>query len=164
LVLGHRRVAYISGPLEKADARDRLAGHRRALEEFGAEFDPQLVVEGNFQESGGNRAMTQLLQSGRRFSVVVCANDEMAAGAFGVLRERDVQIPEEISVIGFDNVFFTEYFRPRLSSINNPVKEMGEMAALSVLKEVYDQDGIEIQHRYEPEVVMRNSVSSKTGI
>ena len=164
LVLGHRNIAYISGPLDKADAQARLAGHRRALEEFGAEFEPQLVVEGNFQESGGNRAMKQLLQYEQRFSVVVCANDEMAAGAFGVLRERDVQIPEEISIMGFDNVFFTEYFRPRLSTVNNPVREMGKMAALCVLKEVYGVDRDEIQHRFEPELVLRTSVSCKTGI
>jgi len=164
LVLGHRNIAYISGPLDKADAQARLAGHRRALEEFGAEFVPQLVVEGNFQESGGSRAMKQLLQYERQFSVVVCANDEMAAGAFGVMRERDIQIPEEISIMGFDNVFFTEYFRPRLSTVNNPVREMGKMAALAVLKEVYGEGTDEIQHRFEPELVMRSSVSSKIGI
>ena len=164
LVLGHRNIAYISGPLDKADAQARLAGHRRALEEFGVDFEPNLVVEGNFQESGGTRGMKQLLQYEQRFSVVVCANDEMAAGAFGVLRERDVRIPEEISIMGFDNVFFTEYFRPRLSTVNNPIREMGKMAALCVLKEVYGVDGNEIQHRFEPELVMRTSVSSKTGI
>lgn len=164
LVLGHRNIAYISGPLDKADAQARLAGHRRALEEFGADYEPNLVVEGNFQESGGTRAMKQLLQYQQQFSVVICANDEMAAGAFGVLRERDIQIPEEISIMGFDNVFFTEYFRPRLSTVNNPVREMGRMAALTILKEVYGEETEEIQHRFEPELVMRTSVSSKTGI
>jgi len=163
LVLGHRKIAYISGPLWKNDADGRLQGHIRALNEFGLEFDPTLMYEGNFQETGGNRGMEQLLQTGRPFSVVVCANDEMAAGAFGVAREKGMLIPEEMSVMGFDNIFFGPYFRPKLSSINYPIREMGRMAARCVLKEVYGQNGFEIQHRYEPTVVMRSSVACKTG-
>lgn len=163
LVLGHRKVAYISGPLWKNDADRRLKGHIRALEEFGLDFDPRLLYEGNFQESGGNRGMEHLLHSGLQFSVVVCANDEMAAGAFGVARERGMNIPEEISIMGFDNVFFGPYFRPKLSTINYPIREMGQMAARCVLKEVYGQTDHEIQHKYEPTVVMRSSVACKTG-
>ena len=161
LVLGHRRVAYISGPHWKADAEARLRGHIRALEEFGIEFDPGLLYEGNFQETGGNRGMQHLLQTGKRFSAVVCANDEMAAGAFGVARERGMLIPDDISFMGFDNVFFTPYFRPRLSTVTNPVREMGEMAARWILKEVYGQEDLEIQFRYEPEVVNRASVAAR---
>lgn len=163
LVLGHREVAYISGPLWKEDADGRLQGHIRALEEFGIEFNPRLMFEGNFQETGGNQGMKHLLQSGQRFSAVVCANDEMAAGAFGVMRERDVSIPDEISIMGFDNVFFAPYFRPKLSTVNYPVREMGQMAARLVLKEVYGQNSRAIQNKYLPSVVMRSSVSDRAG-
>ena len=163
LVLGHRRIAYVSGPLWKGDASGRFAGHKRALEEKGIEFDARLFYEGNFQEEGGNRGMEQLLASGVPFSAVVCANDEMAAGAFGVARERGMAIPEEISIMGFDNVFFTRYFRPKLSTVSNPVREMGQMAARWILKEVYGQHQLEIRHRYVPEVVNRNSVAAKFG-
>lgn len=158
---GHRDIAYISGPLRKDDAAGRLAGHKRALAEFGVDFDPRLLHEGNFQESGGNRGMTRLLQSGVPFSAVVCANDEMAAGAFGVARERDIAIPEELSIMGFDDVFFAHYFRPRLSTVLNPVREMGRMAALWILREVYGQEGIEIQRRFEPRLVSRGSVAPR---
>jgi LacI family transcriptional regulator len=161
LVLGHRKIAYISGPLRKGDASGRLAGHKRALEEHGIEFDSRLVYEGNFQEEGGNRGMERLLASGVPFSAVVCANDEMAAGAFGVARERGMVIPEEMSIMGFDNVFFTRYFRPKLSTINNPVSEMGQMAARLILKEVYGQENLSIQHRYEPTLVNRSSVAAR---
>lgn len=163
LVLGHRDVAYISGPLWKDDATGRLKGHIRALEEFGIEFDPLLMFEGNFQETGGNRGMEHLLQSGQRFSVVICGNDEMAAGAFGILREHNINIPDEISIMGFDNVFFTPYFRPKMSTVNYPVREMGQMAARLVLKEVYDQNSRSIQNKFEPSVVMRSSVSLHTA-
>ena len=161
LVLGHRNIAYISGPLWKADADARFKGHQRALEEFNVEYDPRLLYEGNFRETGGNRGMKHLLQSGAPFSAVICGNDEMAAGAFGVARERGMQIPDELSIMGFDNVFFSRYFRPMLSTVNNPMGEMGQMAARWVLKEVYGQKELEIQHCYEPEVVNRSSVAAK---
>jgi len=163
LVLGHNKLAYISGPLWKHDAHDRLDGHKRALKEHGLEFDPQLLYEGDFREASGSRGMDELLRIGRPFSAVICANDEMAAGALGVARERGMEIPDDISVIGFDNVFFTRYFRPRLSTIDYRISSMGQMAARIVLKSVYSQQDLEIQNIFEPTVVMRSSVKCKTG-
>jgi LacI family transcriptional regulator len=107
--------------------------------------------------------MDEILRIGRPFSAVICANDEMAAGALGVARERGMEIPDDISVIGFDNVFFTRYFRPRLSTIDYRISSMGQMAARIVLKNVYSQQDLEIQNIFEPTVVMRSSVKCKTG-
>jgi LacI family transcriptional regulator len=163
LVLGHKRLAYISGPLWKHDAHDRLEGHKRALKEHDLEFDPQLLYEGDFREASGNRGMDELLRVGRPFSVVICANDEMAAGALGVARERGMEIPDDVSVIGFDNLFFTRYFRPRLSTIDYRISDMGQMAARIVLKNVYGRENQEIQNIFEPTVVMRSSVKCRTG-
>lgn len=156
---GHRRIAYISGPMWKDDATARLNGHRRALQEFGASFDEALLHEGNFEEDSGSAGMKRFLDSGRPFTAVICANDEMAAGAFGVARERNLSIPDEISIMGFDNVFFSRYFRPQLSTVNNPISDMGRMAARWILKEVYGQEELEIQFHFEPELVERNSVA-----
>ena len=156
---GHRQVAYISGPLWKDDAAARLAGHRRALEEFGVTFDEALLYEGNFEESSGRSGMQQFLAAGRHLSAVVCANDEMAAGAFGVARERNLAIPDRISIMGYDNVFFSRYFRPQLSTVNNPIREMGRMAARWILKEIYGQEDLVLQLHFEPEVVARGSVA-----
>ncbi len=163
LVLGHTRLAYITGPLWKDDANQRLAGHKRALAEHGIDFDARLMVEGNFQEDGGIRGLTRLLETGHPFSALICANDEMAAGAIGVAREKGINIPDELSIMGFDNMFFTRYFRPQLSTVNLPIREMGEMAARCVLKTVYGQQQIEIRKMFDPSLVMRNSISSKTG-
>jgi LacI family transcriptional regulator len=163
LVLGHTELAYISGPLWKTDSQDRLAGHQRALAEYGVEFDAKLMFEGNYQEDGGSRGMQYLLQTGAPFSVVICANDEMAAGALGVAREKGLEIPRDLSCIGFDNVFFARYFRPKLTTVNHPVRKMGKMAARCVLMNVYGHDEFEIQNLFMPELVMRESVSCKTG-
>jgi LacI family transcriptional regulator len=160
LDLGHRELAYISGPLWKRDSTKRLMGHERALGEFGLSLNEQLMFEGNYEESSGRRGMEHLLAREIPFSGLVCGNDEMAAGAMGAARENGLAIPDELSVIGFDNVFFTRYTYPELSSIECPIEEMGRMAARAVLRDAYDQDGLEIQNRFEPSLVRRASISS----
>jgi LacI family transcriptional regulator len=83
----------------------------------------------------------------------------MAAGAMGVARDKGLSIPDDFSVIGFDNVFFSRLLHPTLSTIDCPVREMGKMAARSVLKNVYGQEDLEIQYRFEPSLVRRASIS-----
>lgn len=158
LELGHRSLAYISGPRWKKDASERLAGHKRALSEFGVTCRPALIVEGDFQEAGGSRGMTQLLETGMPFSAVVCGNDNMAAGAVDVARENGLSIPDDVSVVGFDNLILARYIYPKLSTIDYPIVDMGHMAARVVLKTVYDSDGPEITNVFKPKLVSRASV------
>lgn len=163
LDLGHRDIAYVTGPLEWADARDRLSGHRRALREAGITVDERLIVEGDYHEQGGVRALMELFERGRQFTGVVCGNDEMAAGAMDVIRARGLSIPDDISVIGYDNVRWARYLYPKLTSVNYPVAEMGQMAARWVLENVYGQSGVEIQHRFIPRVVSRASAAAPSS-
>jgi LacI family transcriptional regulator len=156
--LGHRELAYLAGPLWKSDAQGRFAGFQRALAEHGLDFNENLLAEGNYQEASGRRAMERLLQAGTPFSGLVCGNDEMAAGAIAVAREQGMTIPDDLSVIGFDNVFFTRYMHPALSTINYPIDVMGRMAARCVLRDVYGKDDLEIQNRFEPTLVRRASI------
>ena len=160
LEAGHRELAFISGPLWKRDSSKRLEGNKRALAEFGLSLDERLMFEGNYEESSGRRGIEHLLTRGIPFSALVCGNDEMAAGAMGAAREKGLAIPDDLSVIGFDNVFFTRYTYPELSSIDCPVEEMGRMAARAVLRDAYGEDGLEIQNRFEPSLVRRASISS----
>jgi len=157
LEMGHRNIAYISGPLSWGDARARLAGHRRALTEYKVSFDESLMVEGDYHESGGSSAMQQLFAQDKAFSAVVCANDEMAAGVMDVIRSRGLSIPEDISVVGFDNARWSRYLFPKLTTINYPVREIGGMAARWVLKNVYAEESAEIQCVFEPSRVTRES-------
>jgi len=158
---GHTEVAYVSGPHWKVDSFKRLSGHKRALAEFGLEFDERLMFEGDFEEASGRRAMTHFLEQGISFTGVVCANDEMAAGAMDTARSKGRSIPDDISVIGYDNVDFTNYLHPRLSSIGCRIREMGLMAARCVLKNAYGEKDLEIQNTFEPVLVLRESVKSR---
>jgi len=158
---GHTKIAYVSGPHWKLDSFKRLTGHKRAFEESGVEMDERLVYEGDFEEASGRAAMEHLLQSGIPFTGIVCANDEMAAGAMDTARTLGLSIPDELSVIGFDNVEFTNYLNPKLSSIGCRIDEMGIMAARCVLKYAYGESDLEIKNTFEPHLVLRESVKSR---
>lgn len=163
LELGHRHIAYISGPRWKMDANERLAGHRRALDEAGVELDEQLVVEGNFHESSGGSGMRHLLKTGIPFTAVVCANDQMAAGAMEVARESGLNLPDDVSVVGFDNVLFARYVYPKLSTVDYPINDMGHMAARWVLRNVYDNKNLKIRNVFKPRMISRASVAPVAG-
>ncbi|MDD9997632.1 MAG: substrate-binding domain-containing protein, partial [Rhodospirillaceae bacterium] len=147
------------------DASARLEGHRRALAAYGQEFDDRLLVESNFKEVGGSEAMSKLLRRGRRrpFSAVVCANDEMAAGAMDAIRARGLSIPEDISIVGFDNAPLSRYLYPKLTTVNYPIAEMGRMAARWVLRNVYKDSEAEIRHVFRPTLVPRGSAITAEG-
>ncbi|MCQ8879072.1 LacI family transcriptional regulator [Pseudoalteromonas shioyasakiensis] len=155
---GHTDIAYISGPLWKKDAQDRLSGHKKALQEFNHAFDEQLLYEGDFMENSGAQGYTQLHNSPHQFTALICANDEMATGAMASARECGVTLPNELSIIGFDNVFFTRHVYPPLSTINYPIDEMGNMAANWILSNVYQKTTAELQTVFKPELIIRQSI------
>jgi LacI family transcriptional regulator len=156
---GHKKLACITGPLWKSDGQNRFAGFKRALKENGLELDPDLIVQGDYQEVSGRQAMETLLAADTPFSGLVCANDEMAAGAIAIARRAGMAIPDDLSVIGFDNVFFTRYMHPALSTIDYPIGKMGQMAARCVLRDVYGKNDFQIQGRFEPTLVRRGSTT-----
>jgi LacI family transcriptional regulator len=160
LKLKHRRIAYISGPLDWVDARQRLDGHKRALAEAGVTFDSRLLYEGDYHESGGADALNRLFQKGVAFTAVICANDEMAAGAMAAAHDRGLRLPEELSIIGFDDAPISRYVYPKLSTVHYPIADMSRMAARWVLKNVYQQGDLDVQRAFEPSFVARDSVST----
>jgi LacI family transcriptional regulator len=158
LKLKHRRIAYVSGPLDWLDARQRFAGHRRALDEAGVKFDERLLHEGDYHETGGQDALNALLGKGVPFTGLVCANDEMAAGAMAAAHERGLELPGQLSIVGFDDAPISRYVYPKLTTIHYPIADMADMAARWVLKHVYDQPQAELQQIFEPRLVSRDSV------
>ncbi|MDF2178812.1 LacI family DNA-binding transcriptional regulator [Aliiglaciecola sp. CAU 1673] len=158
LEAGHQKIAYLAGPSWKDDAKERFAGFKQALEEKGVELDPALIFEGNFQEASGYKGARELLLSGHEFTALCCANDEMAAGAMNAIRDNGLDIPNDVSVVGFDNVSFTQYLFPRLTTIDYPVGDMGQMAARLILKNTYKTTTSTIQTLFKPHLVKRQSL------
>jgi len=159
LKLKHRKIAYISGPLDWVDAKQRLQGHKRALAAAGVSFDDRLMVEGDYHEAGGSDALNQLFDRGVAFSAVICANDDMAAGAMAAAHDRGMKLPEELSIVGFDDAPIARYIYPKLSTVHYPIADMSRMAARWVLKNVYNQGELEVQRAFEPSFVERDSIS-----
>ena len=156
--MGHRDIAYITGLMWKTDSKERLQGHKNALADAGIPFNEDLYFEGDFMKESGSRGVEHFLKSKQHFTAVVCGNDEMAAGALSTVREADMQIPQEVSIMGFDDINLANYLYPSLTTIRYPVEEMAAMAAKWVLKHVYKQD-VAVKNKFLPELVLRDSCS-----
>ncbi len=157
---GHREIAYISGPLWKIDASERFKGHQRALQEYGVSHHDKLFYEGDFVETSGEQGLSYLLAQNIPFTGLACANDSMASGAMTMAREHSLQLPDDLSIVGFDNIIFAAHLYPKLSTINYPLGRMARATAHWVLKNVYKQKNIDsVQNLFDPEFVARNSIA-----
>jgi LacI family transcriptional regulator len=131
--LGHRRIAHIAGPLDHVDAIERHSGYVRAHQEAGLVIDPELVVQGDFMETGGLMAMNRLLDSGHAFTAVFAANDQSAFGARVAMYRRGIRVPDDVSLVGFDDLPVAAYQTPPLTTVRQPIYEVGLFAAQSLL-------------------------------
>ncbi|HEY8976992.1 MAG TPA: LacI family DNA-binding transcriptional regulator [Burkholderiaceae bacterium] len=131
--LGHTRIAHISGPVAYPDAVDRREGYMRAHSSAGLAVDPRLLRVGTYMETGGSEAIKQLLDDGHPFTAVFCANDQTLWGARQVLYERGVRVPEDVSLVGFDDLPQSAYMTPAVTTVHQPIYEMGRSAAHQLL-------------------------------
>ena len=155
---GHTEIAYISGPMKKHDALARWKGHCRALAEAGIAYNPQLFVEASFSQQCGSNAFNQLLKRQCHFSAVVCGNDEIACGVMSAARDKGIDLPSSLSIVGFDNADVASYTYPKLASVDYPIAEMGKAAGLQILKQVYAQPVETLNPRFRPAFVNRASL------
>jgi LacI family transcriptional regulator len=124
---GHRRIATITGPLNMTSGEDRLAGYRQALEAHRLPVEDDLIVEGDFTEAGAIAAARRLLS--RSVTAIFAASDIMAVGALKVLREADTRVPQDVALVGFDDVPLAAAVEPALTTVHQPIEQMGSMAA-----------------------------------
>jgi len=131
--LGHRRIAFVTGPANNTDALERQEGYQRALQESNIAFEESLVVEGNFHEASGLMAINSLLETQKQFSAVFAANDLSAYGVRLGLYRKGIRVPEDISLIGFDDLPSSLYTTPPLTTIHQPLYDMGLLATRTLL-------------------------------
>jgi LacI family transcriptional regulator len=125
---GHRRIATITGEPWMEAARDRLKGYRRALQAADVPYDPALVAEGNWSASSGYEATRRLLALEPRPTAIFCQNDRMAIGCYEALKESGLQIPDDMSVIGYDDEEISRHLHPQLTTLVLPQRAMGAWA------------------------------------
>ena len=126
---GHRRIAFISGPADHPDAVQRYNGYRAALDAEKIPFVRKLVVAGDYKHAGGFDAMNELLDSGAEFTAVFAANDQSAYGAMLALYRRGLNVPRDISMVGFDDLPSSAYTVPPLTTVHRSTDQIGEAAA-----------------------------------
>jgi len=157
LRLGHRRIAFLGGPRGLPVARERLNGYRRALREFRLQPDHHMIVSGDFRVDGGRAAMARLLARDRPFTAVVAANDLMAIGAMEVLRAAGRRIPEDVAVVGFDDIPFAAFVDPPLTTVAQPTYRLGALAVERLLALMRGEVGGPRRIVLQPQLVVRRS-------
>ena len=160
--LGHQRVAFISGPLSLSSARIRARAFTRSLRQHGLHAEPRLMQEANHRVEGGHAAMRDILNSGKPPSAVLASNDLTAIGAMGAIREAGLRIPEDISVIGFDDIALSAYTQPALTTLHVPRRELAATAFRSLLRDRDDltpQTHAKREHIIQPRLVIRHSTA-----
>ncbi|MFI7028519.1 LacI family DNA-binding transcriptional regulator [Microbispora rosea] len=163
LDLGHRRIAMLSGPTQWPCCRARLDGYRAAMDAAGVPVDPELVRVSTLYVEGGLRDGAELLRLPDPPTAVFCANDLQALGVYEAARRAGARIPEDLSVVGFDDLSFTQWAGPPITTVRQPLVQMGAAAARMVLA-LAQGERLE-QHRVElaTALVVRESTAPPRG-
>jgi LacI family transcriptional regulator len=159
---GHRDIAHITASMNYApavdDVMERYRGYKEALADAGIDFDPRLVVQGNLQQQSGVLAVEMLLNGGRSFSAIFAANDQMTSGARLALFRRGIRVPDEVSLVGFDDEVSAAYAIPPLTTVRQHSVELGQAAAEAILTLISGKQP-EINHIHHGDLIIRESVA-----
>lgn len=126
--LGHRRIGFIGGPSPNQDAADRLAAYRDVVADAGLDADAGLTAEGDFSDASGHAAMRRLLDLAAPPTAVFAANDAMAIGAMGAVREAGRRVPDDVAIVGFDDIPMARFVTPPLTTVRTPLAELARRA------------------------------------
>lgn len=143
---GRRKIVFITGALTSNTARDRLAGYRKALEEYNIVFDESYVKAGQYKSEWGIEAVSQLLKEEIQFDAAFCGNDLIAIGVMKTLKNSGYSIPEDVSVVGFDDIQMASMVEPELTTVKQPNYEMG-YKAVELLIEVLEKPDNKIEQK-----------------
>lgn len=160
--LGHRAIAFVGGE-EKAGPlyldSPRLHGYENALRDYKIPLDPRLMREGSYTIESGYRCARDLLESGLEVTAVVCTNDLIAFGVIKAVREKGKQVPQDISVIGYDDIALCSYFEPRLTTIRQDSRELGKTVCRMLLELPKEGRTGAVVRSAEPELIVRDSTA-----
>jgi LacI family repressor for deo operon, udp, cdd, tsx, nupC, and nupG len=158
---GHRRVAHIRGPEGYVEANERVKGYMDALKAAGIPIEPELIWPGNFFPGSGPESLQRYFATSERPTAIFASNDQTAIGFIKAAKGSGLSVPDDVSVAGFDNIGFLELFIPGLTTMRQPLAELGRLAATDLLKRMENADR-PLPHarvRLECELVIRESVA-----
>ncbi len=155
LSIGHRRIACITGPAHLKESHDRILGYQMALEEYRVPYEPALIYEGNYQMSGGQKGIQSLRNT--PYTAVFCCNDLMAFGALQALRKQNKKVPDDVSLVGYDDIIFAKMLDVPLTTIRQPIGKVGSTAVEKLIQSIEENEPIENVPIFDPELVVRES-------
>jgi LacI family transcriptional regulator len=158
---GHRRIAYISAPMDLMFASHRLAGYKESLAANGIPFDQGLLIEGELTERSGYAAAMQFLSNSSRPSAIVACNDLMALGAISAARKLGLTVGRDVAVTGFDDVPLAAHAHPPLTTVRQPIYEIGRRICRMLIRLLEGEPLEQRQVLLEPELIIR---ASSTGV
>jgi len=141
---GHQRIAHIRGPIEHLHAQERYRAFVDTLLEHGLSLKKEYIVEGNFRRLSGRIAMEKLLETKPYPTAIYAANDKMAIGALQVAKERGLIVPQDLDIVGFDGIEAVKYTDPPLPTVEQPLEELGKIAATMLIDNIKGGDGKKI--------------------
>jgi len=139
---GHQRIGIITGPENSPDNKGRLQGYQKALLDAGISLQQNMVVPGNFKHEGGQIAIQKLLEGNSPPTAVLAANDEMAIGAIDAAQQMSLRVPEDLAVIGFDDIQMSALTRPSLTTVRQPMQLLGEAAVTLLFDRLQNSNGL----------------------
>lgn len=157
--LGHTNIGCITGPLDISLSRERLNGFKSALYRRGVDLPDSHVFEGDFKYESGVESMKKLLETGTRVTAIWAQSDLMAIGALNVLRKKDIPVPGEISIMGMDNISFSEIKVPALTTIAQPYREMCSAAVEMILMQKEGRKLDQTKQVLSPQLIVRESTA-----
>lgn len=161
--LGHRRIGFITGSMDLGAARDRLVGFRAAMKTHHLPVAEELVCEGGFRQLDGYSSGKALLAISSRPTAIFASNDMMAMGVMDAVRELGLHIPEDVSVLGFDDIPQAVNIRPALTTVRQPLEKMGRVATQMLLDRLNDAEASMQRIELPTELIVRDSCHAPRG-
>ncbi len=159
IMLGHKRIGIICGPEDIYTAQERLKGYERVHEDYDMTIDSELIKKGDYQVESGYRLLLELINMEEPPTAVLVTNYEMTLGAVMAINESDIKVPDDISIIGFDNLQLAKVVKPPLSIVIQPVKQIGEVAANTILRRLKgDNSNFPSMIRLKTELMLKDSI------
>ncbi len=158
---GHRDVALIQGKTGFQSTEERTKGYLQALEQHGISVKKAYIVQGDYDILGGYQAMKRLIQLEHRPTAVFCSNDEMTVGAIRALNEFAVPVPDEMSVVGFDDSSFTAFLTPAITAVQRPIQALSKMGAERLLAAIENKSRLAGTEYMPTELIVRESASKQ---
>lgn len=155
LSLGHRNIGCVTGPSGLEDSMERLKGYKKALEEYGVSYNEDFIYEGNYDRESGVQAVEFF--EGKGLSAVFAFNDMSAYGVYNSLKKKGISVPGQMSLVGYDDIFFSEILDVPLTTVKQPIYEMGVEGVKQLLEEVESGVGAHKCIRFQPTLIVRES-------